>query len=107
MLHQTERPSNVRTAVGRARSTQQLSHSRLLWPLDDDLELGTAPRQRDSVVGAAMVPTVVEEIAALRCVSVAEETALWVWAPTEGQAPAAVVAAHGGGHAAARAATHR
>ena len=64
-------------------------------------------RQRDSMVVATMVPTAVVEIAALQCAPAAEETALWVWAPREGQAPVAVAAARGGGHAGVRAATHR
>ena len=66
-----------------------------------------APRQRDSMVVAPMVPTVGVEIADLGCAPLAEEVASWVWAPTEEPAPAAVAAARGGGHAGARAATHR
>ena len=47
-------------------------------------------RQRDSMVVVPMVPTVGAEIADLECAPSAEEMA-----STEGQAPAAVVAAHG------------
>ena len=87
MLHQAERPSNVRTIGAGARSTQQRPHAGLSWPMEHDLEL-MVPRQRDSMVVAPMVPKVGAEVADLECAPSAEEMV-----STEGQAPAAVVSA--------------
>ena len=64
LLHQTERPSTVRT-IG---SRRWRPHADLSWPLDDGAELGIVPRQHD--------PKVVEEmVVALAGAPTAEETA--------------------------------
>ena len=75
--------------------TQQWSHAGLSWPLDDDLEPGMALRQRDSIVVAPMVPTVVVEIAQGMLVAgapTAEEEASWVGSPSDALASAVVAA---------------
>ena len=80
--------------------TQQWSHAGLSWPLDDDLEPSMALRQRDSIVVAPMVPTVVVEIAQGMLVAgapTAEEEASWVGSPSDALASAVVAATLGRG----------